>query len=100
MQFLEGRIAGVVAAEREREARQTHAPQQQARKRRADRRAKEYVRWGTEGTSGNVVRYNLVVGNPPIVDIRNLPDAGTNTVRKHICLTALNAPCPTLDAFR
>ena len=47
-----------------------------------------------------MVRHKLVVGNLPIVDIRNLPVAGTNTVTEHICLTVLNALCPTLDAFR
>lgn len=61
------------------------------------------------GTSGNVVRRNVVVGNPPIqvsdsfpqstgVDIRNFSALGANTFKHNVCLTALNAPCPSLES--
>jgi parallel beta-helix repeat protein len=59
------------------------------------------------GVVGNLIRRNLVVGNPPVqvsvdhpgttgVDIRNLaPD--TNTLDDNICLTGENAACPNVD---
>jgi parallel beta-helix repeat protein len=61
------------------------------------------------GTTGNVVRRNIVVANPPVqisvtfpaadgVDIRNGATPGTNTIEDNICLTALNAACPDVDA--
>jgi len=55
-----------------------------------------------------VVRGNIAVGNPPIqqstgvsgsagVDIWNQAPAGANNVfDRNICVTSLNAPCPTL----
>lgn len=57
------------------------------------------------GVRGNVIRRNLIVGNPPVqvdldhtstigVDIRNLADAGANTFQANVCLTSVNAPCP------
>jgi len=60
------------------------------------------------GTTGNVVRRNTVVANPPVqisvtfpqadgVDIRNLSASGTNTFDDNVCLTALNAACPAVD---
>lgn len=60
------------------------------------------------GVHGNIVQGNLIVGNPPLqvavdhsdssgVDIKNLgADDGTNTFRDNTCLTAVNAPCPTV----
>jgi parallel beta-helix repeat protein len=61
------------------------------------------------GTTGNVVRRNIVVANPPVqvsvtfpqadgVDIRNGATPGTNTIEDNICLTAVNAACPDVDA--
>ncbi len=60
-----------------------------------------------EGVQGNVFRRNLVVGNPPLqisvdnpatsgVDIKNLADDGANTFRENICLSSVNAPCPSV----
>lgn len=57
------------------------------------------------GVRGNIIRRNLIVGNPPSqvdldhtsttgVDIRNLADAGANTFQANVCLTSINAPCP------
>lgn len=57
------------------------------------------------GVRGNVIRRNLIVGNPPVqvdldhtstigVDIRNLADDGANTFQANVCLTSVNAPCP------
>jgi hypothetical protein len=62
----------------------------------------------TAEVRGNIIRRNLIIGNPAVqvdldhaaaggVDIRNLADDGANTFRDNICLTAINAPCP---AFR
>ena len=59
----------------------------------------------TAGVRGNVIRRNLIVGNPPVqldldhtstsgLDIKNLADDGANTFQGNICLTAVNAPCP------
>ncbi len=62
---------------------------------------------------GNIIRGNLVAGNPPVQmsvdhtanggsDIRNLATAGANAFLGNICLTSLNAPCspvgPSLTA--
>jgi hypothetical protein len=59
------------------------------------------------GVQGNIIRGNVVVGNPPVQvaadhasnggsDIKNLGDAGANTFEENICLTGVNAPCPTV----
>jgi parallel beta-helix repeat protein len=59
------------------------------------------------GVQGNIIRGNLVTGNPAVqvsvdnpsssgVDIRNLATAGANAFEGNICLTSLNAPCPSL----
>ena len=53
---------------------------------------------------GNIIRRNLVMGNPPVQvdvdhssangwDIKNLADDGANMFRDNTCLTAINAPC-------
>ena len=58
------------------------------------------------GAQGNLIRRNLVVGNPPVqtsvdhpgtpgVDIRNLAP-GVNTLEDNICLTGVNAECPNV----
>ena len=60
----------------------------------------------TTGVKGNVFRRNLVVGNLPVqialdnptatgLDIKNMADVGANTFQGNICLTAVNAPCPS-----
>jgi hypothetical protein len=59
------------------------------------------------GVEGNIVRHNIIAGNPPVqisdsfqttngVDIRNLATPGANTFEDNFCLTALNAPCPAI----
>jgi parallel beta-helix repeat protein len=59
-------------------------------------------------STNNVVRGNVVVGNPPIqlsvslpgisgVDIRNLSAPGTSNFDRNVCVTAVNAPCPDLS---
>lgn len=59
------------------------------------------------GVQGNIIRRNLVVGNPPLqvavdhspssgVDIKNGAAAGTNTFADNICLSGVNAPCPVI----
>jgi len=59
----------------------------------------------TAGVRGNVIRRNLIVGNPAVqvdldhtstrgVDIRNLADDAANTFQANVCLTSVNAPCP------
>jgi parallel beta-helix repeat protein len=59
------------------------------------------------GVEGNIVRHNTVLGNPPVqfsvtfpqadaVDIRNTATAGANTIEDNVCLTAINADCPTI----
>lgn len=60
-------------------------------------------------SSGNIVRGNVVVGNPPIqvsvslpgstgVDILNLSAPGMSTFDRNLCLTGASAPCPNLSA--
>ena len=59
------------------------------------------------GTTGNVFRGNLVVGNPPVqvsldhganpgVDILNGAAANANTFDSNVCLTGVSAPCPAV----
>ena len=59
------------------------------------------------GATRNIVRRNLVTGNPAVqvavdrpgtggADIRNLSGTETNTFHSNICLTGVNAPCPAL----
>jgi parallel beta-helix repeat protein len=59
------------------------------------------------GVQGNVVSRNLVVGNPAVqvsvdhppiagFDIKNLADAGANTFEGNVCVTSVNAPCPSI----
>ena len=56
------------------------------------------------GTVDNVIRENVIVGNPAIqsaatrpdsraLDIVNLAPAGQTTFERNVCVTALNAPC-------
>jgi parallel beta-helix repeat protein len=60
-----------------------------------------------EGVEGNIIRRNVVAGNPPVqvsesfpgdtgVDIKNLASPDANTLKNNLCLTSVNAPCPTL----
>ena len=60
----------------------------------------------TSGVQGNTFRRNTIIGNPPVqvavdhtansgFDIKNLANAGANTFQGNICLTSLNAPCPS-----
>lgn len=62
----------------------------------------------TPPVTGNTVRKNLVVGNPPVqisvnnpattgVDIRNDAPPGSNIIEDNVCLTAVNAACPDVD---
>lgn len=57
------------------------------------------------GVQGEIVRRNVVLGNPPLevsvdhpsagsADIVNLATVGANTFQANVCLTAVNAPCP------
>jgi parallel beta-helix repeat protein len=59
------------------------------------------------GTEGNIFRRNLVTGNPPVqvavsepsnasVDIQNQASAGANAFVGNVCLTSVNAPCPSV----
>jgi parallel beta-helix repeat protein len=57
------------------------------------------------GTADNVIRSNVVAGNPAIqsarpaaqaFDIVNLAPAGRTTFERNVCVTSQNAPCPTL----
>jgi hypothetical protein len=61
----------------------------------------------TAGVQGNIIRRNLIIGNPPIqvdvdhpsakgVDIKNQATNGANTFQGNKCLTSVNAPCPAL----
>jgi len=60
----------------------------------------------TTGVQGNIFRGNTIVGNPPVqiavdhtanggFDIKNLADAGANAFEGNICMTSINAPCPS-----
>ena len=60
----------------------------------------------TTGVQGNFFRGNTIVGNPPVqvavdhtanggFDIKNLGAAGANTFEGNICMTSINAPCPS-----
>ena len=60
----------------------------------------------TAGVQGNAIRGNIIVGNPPVqvavdhtansgFDIKNLADAGANTFEGNVCVTSINAPCPS-----
>ena len=57
------------------------------------------------GVTNNVIRNNVIVGNPAIqsgntrptvqaVDILNLAPASQTTFERNACVTAVNAPCP------
>jgi hypothetical protein len=59
------------------------------------------------GSRATIVRENTVVGNPPIqtsntrsdvrgLDIVNLAATGETTFERNVCLSAVNAPCPTI----
>ena len=59
------------------------------------------------GTEGNIFRRNFVTGNPPVqvavsipssagVDIRNLATAGANAFVGNVCVSSINAPCPSV----
>jgi parallel beta-helix repeat protein len=61
-------------------------------------------------STGNIVRGNVVVGNPPIqvsvslpattgVDILNLSAPGTSIFERNVCLTAVSAACPDLSTY-
>jgi parallel beta-helix repeat protein len=61
----------------------------------------------TAGVQGNIIRRNLLEGNPPVqvavdhsanigFDIKNLADPGANIFVGNICATSLNAPCPSV----
>lgn len=61
----------------------------------------------TAGVQGNTIRGNTIVGNPPVqvaadhtansgFDIKNLANAGANTFEGNICVTSVNAPCPSV----
>jgi parallel beta-helix repeat protein len=54
----------------------------------------------------NLIRNNVAIGNPAIqtsvtapavraVDILNLSPAGRITFERNVCVTSVNAPCPT-----
>jgi hypothetical protein len=58
------------------------------------------------GVEGDTVRRNFVVGNPPLqvavdhssgggADIVNLATVGANLFQANVCLTSVNAPCPS-----
>jgi parallel beta-helix repeat protein len=59
------------------------------------------------GVQGNIIRGNLIAGNPPVqlsidfplstgVDIRNMAADGANTFENNVCLSSVNAPCPAI----
>ena len=59
------------------------------------------------GVHGNVISRNLVVGNPAVqvsvdhspnagFDIQNMADTGANMFEGNICVTSVNAPCPSI----
>ena len=58
------------------------------------------------GAGENVIRDNVAIGNPAIqtsvtrpavqaADILNLAPAGRITFERNVCVTSVNAPCPT-----
>src|SRR5438128_9244238 len=60
-------------------------------------------------STGNVLRGNVIAGNPPILvsnnapdnaasgfDIMNLSAAAANTFENNTCITSMNAPCANL----
>jgi parallel beta-helix repeat protein len=59
------------------------------------------------GVQGNTIRGNVALGNPPVqvgldhqknnADILNLATAGANLFDENVCLTGVNAPCPTVN---
>lgn len=61
------------------------------------------------GATGNLIRKNLVLGNPGVetsvdhpsatqgFDIRNLATPGANVFIGNTCDTSVNAPCPALE---
>jgi parallel beta-helix repeat protein len=60
------------------------------------------------GAVDNVVRENVVVGNPAIqsaatrpesraVDILNLAPASQTRFERNVCVTSVNAPCPVVN---
>jgi parallel beta-helix repeat protein len=62
------------------------------------------------GAQGNTFRSNLVMGNPAVqvsldnrsssgYDIKNLADPGLNTFDSNVCLTSVNAPCPSMGTL-
>lgn len=62
----------------------------------------------TAGVQGNIIRRNLLDGNPPLqvavdhaanggFDIKNLADPGKNLFEGNVCLTSVNAPCPAVS---
>jgi parallel beta-helix repeat protein len=64
----------------------------------------------TAGVQGNIIRRNLLEGNPPVqvavdhsanigFDIKNLADPGANIFVGNICATSLNAPCPSVAPY-
>ena len=59
------------------------------------------------GARATTIRQNTVVGNPPIqtantrpdlraLDIVNLAPSAETTFERNVCLSAVNAPCPTV----
>jgi hypothetical protein len=75
------------------------------------------LRLGTATPTGNLIRKNVIVGNPPIevsaanpginpvgADIRDFSAAGSNTFEDNLCITYTGAttdppPCPNLTRF-
>lgn len=60
------------------------------------------------GAEGNFIRRNIVAGNAPVqvavnnptttgVDIRNDATPDVNTIIDNVCLTGVNAPCPSVE---
>lgn len=59
------------------------------------------------GVQGNTISGNVIIGNPPVqvaadhaaytgYDIKNMAAAGANTINSNLCVTSLNAPCPSV----
>jgi hypothetical protein len=74
------------------------------------------LRLGGATPTGNLIRKNVIVGNPPIevsadnpginpvgADIRDFSEAGSNTFEDNLCITYTGAtdppPCPNLTRF-